>query len=178
MQRNSRNERAVVTYARLIEKAHRCGLARIETMIVQLPSPENGQCAVMRAAVTMVQNGVTRVFHGTGDADPTNVSAQMRNCLIRLAETRSKARALRDAVNVGAVAAEELPDFDGEGHETAAEARPVKRDQPNADGPLLNTQEAAIKSLCKQKSLEVPEGLGNYTYGQAADLLRSLQERN
>jgi hypothetical protein len=122
----------------------------------------------------MEVDGRARVFHGTGDADPTNVATAMKSCLLRLAETRAKARALRDAVNVGAVAAEELSDWTDE---EAAPSRPVKRDKPDADAPLFNTQEAAIRSLCKAKSLEVPEGLGQYTFGQAADLLRSLQER-
>jgi len=48
------------------------------------------------------------VFSGLGDASPANVPAHIRAHLIRMAETRSKARALRDAVNVAVASIEEL----------------------------------------------------------------------
>src|SRR5262245_55527143 len=148
MQRNNgRNERAVVTYAALIAQAHKSGLSRIETAIVQMPTKENGSVAVMRAAVTIEAEGRVKVFHGTGDASPENVARGMRTCLLRRAERRSKARALRDAVNVGAVAAEELADFT----EDAEPIRPIRRETPDAAAPILGTQENAIRSLCKQK---------------------------
>jgi hypothetical protein len=53
-----------------------------------------------------------RRFSGIGDASPENVSRNIVPHLIRMAETRAKARALRDAVNVGATALEELSDGD------------------------------------------------------------------
>lgn len=177
MQKNNRNDRQIVTYAMLLAAAHRSGLQRIETAIVQIPDESNGRTAICRACVTVEQGGKVKVFQAVGDAAPNNVSAQMQTCLLRMSETRAKARALRDALGQGAVAAEELPDYAGDSDQ-AAEARPMKREQQDASAPILTTQEAAIKSLCRVKSLEVPEGLGNYTFGQAADLLRSLQERN
>ena len=51
---------------------------------------------------------VRRETSGIGDAEPRNVSAEMKPHLLRMAETRAKARALRDAVNVGMAALEEL----------------------------------------------------------------------
>jgi hypothetical protein len=51
-------------------------------------------------------------FTGIGDASPSNVTRMIAPHLIRMAETRSKARALRDAVNVGVTALEELGDLD------------------------------------------------------------------
>jgi hypothetical protein len=53
-----------------------------------------------------------RRFSGIGDASPENVGRNIVPHLIRMAETRAKARALRDAVNVGATALEELSDGD------------------------------------------------------------------
>src|SRR6185369_13174248 len=47
-------------------------------------------------------------FEGIGDADPGNVEDFIAPHLIRVAETRAKARALRDAVNCGVVSSEEL----------------------------------------------------------------------
>jgi hypothetical protein len=51
-------------------------------------------------------------FTGIGDANPSNVTRMMAPHLLRMAETRAKARALRDAVNVGVTALEELADAD------------------------------------------------------------------
>jgi hypothetical protein len=52
-------------------------------------------------------------FTGLGDASPGSVTRMMAPHLLRMAETRAKARALRDAVNVGVTALEELGDDDG-----------------------------------------------------------------
>src|SRR5258708_31339013 len=47
-------------------------------------------------------------FTGYGDANPVNVGRAMLTFLPRMAETRSKARALRDATNISVAAMEEL----------------------------------------------------------------------
>jgi predicted amidohydrolase YtcJ len=47
-------------------------------------------------------------FTGIEDANPDNVNRKIVPHLIRRAETRAKARAMRDAVNIGVVAMEEL----------------------------------------------------------------------
>ena len=51
-------------------------------------------------------------FEGIGDASPENVPPHILPHLNRMAETRAKARALRDAVKIGVVSFEEL---DGDG---------------------------------------------------------------
>ena len=99
-----RSGRSFVLYAGLLDEAHERGLKGITTELVQAPTDANGQTAVCRATV-VTERGT---FTGLGDACPTNVSRQMLPHLLRLAETRAKARALRDAVNVGVAAVEEL----------------------------------------------------------------------
>jgi hypothetical protein len=94
----------VVTYAGLLSLAHDQGLHRIETAVVQLPDQTNGQTAVC-SAVVETEKGL---FKGHGDASPENVGSRIIPHIIRMAETRAKARALRDAVNIGIVAVEEL----------------------------------------------------------------------
>jgi hypothetical protein len=102
----NRNGKDYVLYAGLLDLAHQQGLKAIKTQLVQVPSSDNGQVAICLAEVTTEKG----TFTGIGDADPGNVSRMMATALIRMAETRAKARALRDAVNVGMAALEELGD--------------------------------------------------------------------
>jgi hypothetical protein len=97
----------VVTYQGLLSKAHDEGLKAIRTQLLQTPSEENFRTAIAKATVETESGS----FEGLGDASPESVTAFLTPHLIRMAETRAKARALRDAVNVGVVSFEEL---DGE----------------------------------------------------------------
>lgn len=107
-----RQGKSFVLYAGLLDLAHQQGLKSIRTELIQVPAESNNRVAICTATVTMEKDGVERVFTGIGDASPNNVAPAMQTCLIRMAETRSKARALRDAVNVGVAAFEELGDED------------------------------------------------------------------
>jgi hypothetical protein len=104
-----RQGRQYVLFAGLLDEAHNKGLKAIDTQLLQVPSEENGNVAVVKARVEM-EDG--RTFSGIGDASPGNVSRSITPHIIRMAETRAKARALRDAVNVGATVLEELSDGD------------------------------------------------------------------
>jgi hypothetical protein len=94
----------VVTYQGLLSKAHDEGLKKIATTLIQAPSEANREVAIVRAEVETSKG----LFQGYGDASPGNVNTFIVPHLIRMAETRAKARALRDAVNVGIVSREEL----------------------------------------------------------------------
>jgi hypothetical protein len=94
----------VVTYQGLLQKAHEEGLARLRTSLLQIPTEDNGRVAIAKAEVETGKG----LFEAIGDACPENVDEFLAPHLIRVAETRAKARALRDAVNVGVVSFEEL----------------------------------------------------------------------
>ncbi len=57
-------------------------------------------------AVAIFEDG--RRFEGSGDASPNNVSKHVAPHFRRVALTRAKSRALRDALNIDMVAVEEL----------------------------------------------------------------------
>lgn len=99
------NGKQFVQYAGLVDLAHKLGIRSVKTDLVQIPTADNKAVCICRAEVEM-QDG--KVFTGIGDASPANVSPRLVPALIRFAETRAKARALRDATNVGMVALEEL----------------------------------------------------------------------
>src|ERR687893_450792 len=108
----TRQGKQYVLFAGLLDEAHNRGLRGIDTELVQVPTPENGNVAVVKATVEMEASEGNRTFSGIGDASPENVGRNIVPHIIRMAETRAKARALRDAVNVGATALEELSDGD------------------------------------------------------------------
>ena len=116
-----RGGRRFVLYAGLLEEAHTRGLRSIETELLQVPNAENGEVAIARAVVRTEEGK----FSGIGDASPGNVSKAIAPHIIRMAETRAKARALRDAINVGVAALEELGDEEV-APEPARETRPVQ----------------------------------------------------
>src|SRR5215213_646071 len=105
----TRQGKQYVLFAGLLDEAHSRGLRGIDTELVQVPDDANGSVAIVKATAEM-EDG--RRFSGIGDASPENVGRNIVPHLIRMAETRAKARALRDAVNVGATALEELSDGD------------------------------------------------------------------
>jgi hypothetical protein len=105
----TRQGKQYVLFAGLLDEAHSRGLRGIDTELVQVPDDANGNVAIVKATAEMDDG---RRFSGIGDASPENVGRNIVPHLIRMAETRAKARALRDAVNVGATALEELSDGD------------------------------------------------------------------
>lgn len=94
----------VALYKGLLAKAHEDGLSKIATRLAQVPTEENARTAIATAEVVTSKG----TFEGIGDASPENVPLHILPHLIRMAETRAKARALRDAVNIGTVSFEEL----------------------------------------------------------------------
>lgn len=104
---NKVGEKEVAAYAGVLALAHDDGLRSISTKLIQIPTKENGMVAITTAKVRTNKG----TFEGIGDADPTNVNSKIVRHLIRMSETRAKARALRDAVNIGLVTLEELGDM-------------------------------------------------------------------
>lgn len=99
-------ETDAIAYKGLLSVAHDEGLKFVKTEIVQVPSDDNAKTAIVRAVVRTRRG----IFSGIGDANPANVNRRIAPHVIRMAETRAVARALRLAVNIGEVALEELGD--------------------------------------------------------------------
>ena len=97
-------DKEFVKYEGLLDLAHHDGLISIETEMLEPPTKaNNGRCIFKATARTE-----NKTFTGYGDADPANVNRMVAKHVIRMAETRAKARALRDLTNVGMTAMEEL----------------------------------------------------------------------
>lgn len=120
----TRQGKDFVLYEGLLDEAHQQGLKRITTTLIQIPHDDNGNMAVVQAEVETGKG----VFSGIGDASPSNVNRMIVPHLVRMAETRAKARALRDAVNIGVTAVEELSDLDELSEDPARNGAPATRE--------------------------------------------------
>lgn len=130
----------VVTYQGLLSKAHDEGLKAVRTSLVQVPSDENSRTAIAKAEV-QTEKGC---FEALGDASPESVTSFLTPHLIRMAETRAKARALRDAVNVGVVSFEELDGGDlpdREGSDLGSGATAPRAFRPRNNGTARPTRQ-------------------------------------
>lgn len=94
------------TYAGVLKEAHIKGLKSIDTELLQAPLEENRFMAIVKATVVTERGS----FSGIGDATPKNVNKMIAPHIVRMAETRAKGRALRDALNIGKALAEEMGD--------------------------------------------------------------------
>ena len=142
----TRQGKQYVLFAGLLDEAHSRGLRGIDTELIQVPDDQNGNVAIVKATAEM-EDG--RHFSGIGDASPENVGRNIVPHIIRMAETRAKARALRDAVNVGATALEELSDGDdappADNFSGQARSRPT---------PIRNTQRASDAEEAPARAVE------------------------
>jgi predicted amidohydrolase YtcJ len=156
-----RQGKRFVLYAGLLEEAHSRGLRSIETELLQIPESENGEVAIVRAVVR-TEDGK---FTGIGDASPENVNRTIAPHVIRMAETRAKARALRDAINVGVTAFEELGGEDGnEVVESSPQvydqdAQRAQREEGRGELPATKKQLNYLEALISDV---VEEGLGRF----------------
>jgi hypothetical protein len=130
----NRQGRDFVLYAGLLDAAHRAGMQGIHTTLVQAPGPHNQETCVCHATVDFPWGSYT----GIGDANPGNVTRMIVPHIIRMAETRAKARALRDALNIGMVALEELGGDDN-GEAPKASTRSSSGSSPDSAAPSGTT---------------------------------------
>ena len=145
-----RQGKRFVLYAGLLEEAHNRGLRSIETDLLQVPTKENGEVAIVKAVIRTEEGK----FAGIGDASPQNVNRAIAPHLIRMAETRAKARALRDAINVGVTAFEELG---GPSEEEVVEA--AKGAEHDGGRPRAQQEEGRGELPATRKQLNYLEAL-------------------
>jgi hypothetical protein len=97
-----------IRYPGLIVLAKKTGkLKELKVELLQFPSPENGNLAIVKA--TAIDSEGNR-FEALGDADDKNCNRKVAPAKIRMADTRSKGRALRDLLGIGMIMLEEIND--------------------------------------------------------------------
>jgi hypothetical protein len=180
-----------VLYAGLLDLAHQSGLVQLLFNMLQSPNDNNGWTCIMHAR-TVWDDG--RVFEEIGDATPQNTTRMVADHYIRVAATRAKARALRDALNIDMVASVEMGDDDDDLDDQPRDAetrdagprppedmaRPVYRGRPD---PVTTKQIELIKRLALQaersgRPVRPPFDFSTMTKRQASDHITELQGGN
>jgi hypothetical protein len=90
-----------IQYEGLLAMAHEKGLQELSAVFISVTAD-----LALAAAHAFFKDG--RKFWDAGDATPDNVHFGVKPHFARVALTRAKARVLRDALNIGMVAVEEL----------------------------------------------------------------------
>jgi hypothetical protein len=164
----NRQGKDFVLYAGLVDKATERGLKRLVCRLVQAPADDNGNTAICAAEAEFADG---RIFSDIGDANPVNVGKMIVMHTIRMASTRAKARVLRDALNIGGAAFEELGGDEGETETQQPE------DTSAAYATLVDLQ-TKIHALTGEV-IESPEGMNlqqcKYEYRRLAKLLKEAQ---
>ena len=127
-----RENKDFVVYGGLLDLAHQMGRVEIIVTPIQFASEENGNKAIMQAEVFIRERDSDRVLVHTmdiGDASPGSTTRMILPHVDRMASTRAKGRALRDAVNIGSAMFEELggPEDDQRGNRGGYQEREAPR---------------------------------------------------
>lgn len=133
----NRQGKDFVLWAGLLDAATDAGLVSLVSEVVVATA----ELAMFKATATFADG---RVFTAHGDATPDNVGKTIVPHFFRMGETRAFARALRNALNIGAASLEEMGDDDAPAAPVATRPRqqaPPPRQQPTpirpaADRPL------------------------------------------
>jgi hypothetical protein len=117
-----------ITHSGLLKLATRNRCKGIE--VRPLPKFCNPHASRWAFRATVYKSSACRGFVGYGDAEPSNVSPQVRGAEMRVAETRAVNRALRKAYGIGICSVEELGSFSGPLPPAAEAKKPTGKPEP------------------------------------------------
>ena len=175
-----------VTHSGLLRLAHRrrcCGI-HVE-QVREFCEPRENRW-VFKA--TLFSSSGCRGFVGYGDADPSNVSPQVRGAEMRVAETRAVNRALRKAYGIGICSVEEIGPLRDSNARPSSEKPPCSvRDELRLvirryelDGVLVKAYAAdfcgtqELRQASREKVEEFVRHLANYAAQDRDGLLCQL----
>lgn len=126
-----------------------------DVTVVQAPNPENEYSACVTCRIEFInQEGMTSYFSGAADANPINVEPAFARYATAMAETRAMARALRTALRLKCVAAEELTTL------------PVVERSVKPSGTIESYQITGILKSCRDMKIDamrfITSGGSNY----------------
>lgn len=141
--------RPAVTSEGLTILGHAKGIWKFDTEVLQFPNSENNNTCICKTTIggydwDPIENKIVKVeYSDIGDASPANCTSMVSKAFIRMASTRSAARALRKYTNYDMLSNEELSD---QSMFSAPSEKFVTTDQLNKIKTLVNA-----KSLTPEK---------------------------
>jgi predicted nucleic acid-binding Zn finger protein len=138
-----------VKYPGLLDLGHQKGIMKIEVDPIQIPSKENDNMAICKA---LIVSKTGEEFSDIGDANPSNCSSRVVKHLLRMASTRSIARALRSYTNIGMTCLEELADFSD-----VINGKPPREKIETKRRPPLKPRETVQDKPVEQKEASQPQ---------------------
>lgn len=172
-----RQGKQYVLFAGLLEGFHTeyDGLSKgIDTQLLQVNSPENGNRAIVKATATVWDADGNKMleFNGIGDANPNTKGAGKaeQDAPIRMAETRAKARALRDLLNITDFEVDDTSDGD---NNNGSERRITRTLAEQINDLSFKKYEGGIEEM-KAEQLDGRK-VGSLTMQQGQDLLEALR---
>ncbi len=130
--------------------AHEKGMWKFETDIIQFPNDQNGWTAICRTIIggydydPITEKVREVIYTDIGDANVNNCGKMVAASYIRMASTRSQARALRKYTNIDMVCSSELSDVMDEAPE-----------------PLIS-----VEQLTEIKQVLSTKGIGKDKFGE------------
>ncbi len=141
------------THPGLLALAHAHGLESITTELLQYNDGE----AIIKATAT----GTRGIYEAHGDASPSNVSRNIANAVIRMAETRAVNRSLRSYLGLGATTAEELPPDAFQGSSNGNTRRAPSKPRQSKPSPAASAAASAVANSQFGKGDTVTTSNGN-----------------
>ena len=130
--------------------AHEKGMWKFETEVIQFPSDQNAWTAICKTTIggydyDPIEDKIREVIYSDiGDANVNNCGKMVAASYIRMASTRSQARALRKYTNIDMVCSSELSDVMDEAPE-----------------PIIT-----VEQLTEVKQLLASKGIGKEKFGE------------
>lgn len=150
-----------IKYPGLVYLGHRTAelfqgyLTQTDNEIIEMPSEENGQRCTIRVwqAIKNSDGKTICKFSGIGDASPNSVNSRIVPHIIRMAETRANARALRILTDVGMTALEELDGLESAVDTSTKKTKKDRRAETTKEPKSSEREELEnkLKALAKEK---------------------------
>lgn len=139
--------------------------------VISVPSNDNNFTAVVEHRLVITSSDSFKVYHGVGEANDSNADAPYSKYPLAIASSRAMGRALRDALNVNTIVAEEIS---------------IIAERDDSADEITSAQKAAINTMSRRLKIDPTkfinagknkyESMDDITNGTAKAMVSKLNE--